>query len=1234
MNNLFLTKEDLIALLEDKEKSLQMFEDFLDDKVDIEATQDALNVLFDIVAKFGVEKDSNGQEIATPLAQKVIQKAEALVQNAENAVSNKRISSLNSDANQIKFDLITLSIYQEMGLVDKSLSANDLRPAEVSEIISRIDLNTKERREYSSLFVDAIMDDKALFECVPPRILADAYIEVKKLIATTNSKKKKDLLLKRFATLASRIDSLILDFSNELNYFYADSSNIADLYHGYQYMMKVRSADLKEQENQSKKTKQHNQQVKEAIEDNNSKLNSFLKEYDELWNLDKLTPENAEQVNKRWEEIKELLANETVSDDVLAACAKYQFLDENKQPIPQFLDSDGKQQLDFKPGYTLNPESRLAQIISLARHDVCMQNVGNLDSGNDGLVEEFHERVPWKFAEISMASQPIQEAIDTPLTQKYVDELWDNIEKNGADVSEETYQAFLDEEVNKTAGFAERLGDKIGTNASVLGRVFEPIENIDKLAKTRIEKDGASGRKQKIGVFKRILKTFGSAMAVSAGLTFVGKATGIAWAGAAIGTTLGIGHMVRQGLKWRKEQKRQGLSASMKRFFSDKRNWGPAVTTGLSSAAFICMATGNPELAAALGIGAITVGTSTNVANIYQDAINAGYSKGQAIAAAVAIGASGIAGAATGNLLMNSLVNYVNNHTDSTLFKDKHVIEGRTETVTHPGQRVYADGVIENNQRILNMWENPDTLQARMDALMNQGLSHDDAVRYLMAFHDATDHNLGNGYFQQIGMNPSDLSALRNSISGTEVQLTPESLRAFEHFNPHISATNTVGYVHGAAISHDLPANAAFDSQGNIVAGNDFFSTYVNNDAPIFEVTPPVTETIVTDPQTIFTPHELAFPTVGMFGTYEPKVIPNGYTERLGARAGALADRMSSIRKTKSRDPQPTNDENEVPDTQPEKDTGIDHDEPQQIDTGAEDRDSETQTNKSKKLFGHGFFHQAKEIIYKTMQATYHGLQKIQKGVQKMSIDHEKYKTQLEEEKTKRIVAENKRKIAQLQLDIDKLQKKLEAKIKREKLANNARRNEEQSQLDHEVLLNLKKLSAEVEKAKILSESGKDLKTAKKIELELSKLEEKLQEQEGRNSVAFGVGKNKKKEEGRQDVRKIRAEGNREVAAIEVDTAAKKADIVAKMAEGIRNLFKGPFRVNKHDVEAASYKLKLEEIKEGIEKLRAQKKESKLTQAQYNAAIAQLIKLSVKKLPKEDQEKLQKIIAEWAQRDL
>ncbi len=79
-----------------------------------------------------------------------------------------------------------------MNLVDKYISANNLTPSQVSKIISNIKLTDTQRKEYASLFIDTIMDDKTLFEEVPPRVLADAYLETKSLISGTKKKKEKE----------------------------------------------------------------------------------------------------------------------------------------------------------------------------------------------------------------------------------------------------------------------------------------------------------------------------------------------------------------------------------------------------------------------------------------------------------------------------------------------------------------------------------------------------------------------------------------------------------------------------------------------------------------------------------------------------------------------------------------------------------------------------------------------------------------------------------------------------------------------------------------------------------------------------------------------------------------------------------------------------------------------------------------------------------------------------------
>lgn len=885
----------------------------------LELDDNALTAFADFLMTFGVTQGADGKTMFnSKIAEQAAAKFEGIVATKEeqerNRATTNRIYSLNSDANQIKFDVITLGVYQAMGLVNANLDANNMTPSQIATEIDRVKLTNKQKTEYAARFVDVILPNVPLFESVPPSVLADAYTATRTAIERETDEQKKAALKQRFGTLASRIDSLIENFSAEMNHWYVNPSNLMDVHDGYVKMFDVRQPDLASAPNQA--TQRRNKRINDEINTCREKLAAAIKEYDELYHLTQLNPDNAEELKQRWIDLKTRLAGVDVTPETLAVAAKYHFKDENGNPIPQFLDENNQPSLEYRDGYKLDPNGRLAQVLNLSRNDVVMENVADLGTKVEdmNLSDMLNDALPWTISEISVpdeVAQGIAQAPNRMQDEAYVQQLWDDIKANGGSISDKGYQAALDAHVNNAAGFATRLGQKVGTDKDVVYMPFEAVQDIDKLASTRTEKEGAEGRKKKVGFFKRMAKNFGMAAAVSAGLTFIGKATGIAWAGAAVGTTIGVGNMIYQGFKWRKEQKKAGKPHGLKDFLKDKRNWGPAVATGLGIAATISMATGNPELAMGFGLGAVAAGTGSSAAMVYKDAINAGYTRGQALAGAIGVGASGILGAWAGNAAMNGLVNYVNNNTDSTLFKHGETVQTtneETRTTQHTEYetstvRQYADGVIDSNERLMleHNWETQASYDARISGLMDAGLSHDDAVRYLLAFHDATDHNLGPGYFDSIGMSPENLTALRNSINGTEINLTPESLAAFEHFNPHISEINQVGYFPGAPVDNQLPPNAMYDTNGVLVQGKELYTTYAEHSTPIYNdvtITTPVTvygtETVlVPGTETIFTPNELTgLAGFGTFGRYEPRVVPDNYITRLRERAGALADRI------------------------------------------------------------------------------------------------------------------------------------------------------------------------------------------------------------------------------------------------------------------------------------------------------------------------------------------------------
>lgn len=864
------------------EQANQILQNFVSGELEVDT--DTLATFCDFLNLFSAIRDENGNVQISELGRQALDKYNTLVDGMTvTQTYQNRIYSLNSDKNQMAFDVVSFGVFQSMGLIDKNKRVTDLSPAKIAQEIDSIQMSEKQQIEYAALFVDTIIADTQLFESVPPKILANAYTDARRKLLDAKDAKTRQQYQNRFETLARRIDFLIENFSTQVYYWYIDPANLMDVREGYEAMFNVRQRDLKEKPNQNTKTKAHNKKINDMIESGRKRLTDAIKEYEELYHLTKLNPENAEELKERWIDLKQRLSEiDLDSEETLAVIAKYQFMNKDGEPMPQFLDEKGNPSLEYKPGYKVNPDGRLAQIINLSRNNVTMQNVADLDTPvqNMDLKTMLDEEIPWTVSEISIPDEVINGIAQAPdrMTDKAaVEKLWDSIKENGGSISDPGYQAALDAHVNHAVGFAECLGHKIGHDKDVVFMPVEAVEEIDKLADARTE--GGKGRKQKIGLFKRIAKNFGMGAAVSAGLTFLGKATGVASIGAIVGTTIGVGNMIHQGLKWRREQQKAGKPHGLKAFISDKRNWAPAVTTGLGIAATISMATGNPELAMGFGLGAMAVGTGTSVVTTYNAAINAGYSRGGALAGAIGVGASGILGALAGRAAMNGLVNYVNNNTDSTLFKHTET----TETTRTEIERHYKDGVIANNERILNMWEDPATLDARLDGLMNAGLSRDDAVRYLLAFHDATDHNLGPEYFRSIGMPADQLAALRNSISGTEINLTPESLAAFDRFNPHISAINQVGYVEGAPTLNNLPANATVGSNGEFVTGKDFYTTYANHDSPFQNV--PVT---ITDVQEVLVANELDFPAgLGTFGIYEPKVEKE---RKLRGRTGSFAD--------------------------------------------------------------------------------------------------------------------------------------------------------------------------------------------------------------------------------------------------------------------------------------------------------------------------------------------------------
>ena len=162
-----------------------------------------------------------------------------------------------------------------MGLVPDDIDTANMTPDQVAAEIDKVKLTKDQRLEYAEKFVDVIIDDKDLFELVPPKILADAYVATKERIAESRGDAR-DAALNRFAVIASRIDYLSNDFANQMGYFYADPSNIADVYAGYKKMFEVRAVDLAPSEKNNAATAKYNADKLAQMQDNSHRLEQFI----------------------------------------------------------------------------------------------------------------------------------------------------------------------------------------------------------------------------------------------------------------------------------------------------------------------------------------------------------------------------------------------------------------------------------------------------------------------------------------------------------------------------------------------------------------------------------------------------------------------------------------------------------------------------------------------------------------------------------------------------------------------------------------------------------------------------------------------------------------------------------------------------------------------------------------------------------------------------------------------
>ncbi|MDO4161985.1 MAG: hypothetical protein Q4D80_03140 [Pseudomonadota bacterium] len=847
----------------------------------------------------------------------------------------KRWRSFNSDMNDMILDQARLATLADMGKVSEEETA-DSTPEHIIELLNKKmpELSDAELAEFESRMTDKLVAEyNDVFELLPPAVLAKAYTNYDQRIAGTNDENIKNELSARKEKVSARMSQLTEMLANEGrtwdDLYFADVTNIADVYDGYVKMFDVMDKNWRSPKDggaQAQKMRQGEYKLREEFD-----------KYKEEWNLKDLTEKDADRLQKRYEELSKELQSVEPDKDTAALVSNFKFLDAEGKVEPQFVDKAGNQSDSYSEGAKVIEGSKLDTAIRLAKQKILLENLGtDTKLKKEDLQQALSETLPETLYAFHVNAQVEKDVLENPkqftdkkFLRQFVADLADP--NKTMEVSHTAFEAGVQNAVNATAGYAGALAQTVGPDKSIIGSVFEPVKDFDKRKDARFE-NKTSKRAVRIEMLTRGIKGGLSAFLVSGAITAVGTmsaadagitaATGglNKMAGMAIGVTLGVAMTIKQVYSWHKRQKKEGKPAGLKALLKDRKMVMTIGTTALGAAALGFAATGNPGVAKTLGVGALVLGSANGMISNYQDSRKAGLGKLESAGWATYQTVMNTLGALGGRIGANAGIDaYNQKHPDNTLFQHEKVTVYK---VSDGVEVTYKDGVVDGAKNTLSKWYggNEDLLQQRVDEINNYNATHNthvDPYRYLLAAHDAGArtpdnillHNQGapdvhshgnhfvlaDGWSAETGISQETVGSLANSVTPDgHVNLSAESIKAFNQIDGHINQYNQVGYVNGAPYQDDkvLDFNASPDADGRYVQDShgDRYTTYADNKG-IFDEQQKYkyikTSNMIRNEE---------FDGVGMFG-----IMGNFLgIKKLKERAGALADRIIGKKVEKS----------------------------------------------------------------------------------------------------------------------------------------------------------------------------------------------------------------------------------------------------------------------------------------------------------------------------------------------
>ena len=792
----------------------------------------------------------------------------------------RRLRSADSDMNAYQIDLLSYDILRSMNNENRTV-VEELTPEEqvnqdklyttVRDAVAK--LSDADNAEFNDKFIDIVANNQQVLQGVPPKILAQTYVsltakmaEINQEIEKTDDEERKQQLNNEYGELwakknsiAGRIDELtdmlVADTHDDRDLFFADDTNVADVYDGYKQMFEVRTRDLETQQNEEHPNPDISAQI-QKMEQGQSALDEQYASYLNFYGMQNVTRDNAKDLDSRYDAIAKGLAKVELNDEIAsqvitqdsagrdvtlgALLSSVQFYDADGNVQPQFKDKDGNETTQWSPGAKVIEGSKLDQTIAMAKQLYVQHNLAsNEELTAEDMQKVLTEHVPQVLYATNVKSLIEKGVLETPDQYKDKATIDRNVDafvqevvsgERPMEIADHTFTSTKNSIVNQAYAYRGVLAKQLGVTKDdpiektpVLQKVCNHIKPLDARPQSRdaytvtpnVWKSYASETLQGMAAAAigtaRVKGAQLCAIGIAHAATGIGTATLLLGASAVIPAAL----TVKQIYSWRKEQKAQGKPTGFKALMKDKDMRWTLATTALTEAAVGCMfIPGAQPVAVALGVSALAIGVGRAAKNDYQKLRAAGVGKIKAVSAAV-VGAALKAG--TAYLVNKGMTSLFNNY-----FGDKvEHKEGSTRKETHTEIRETEEMRAGARETLEKFYKgNPEALQHDLDQVKAQlhAMGRDD-ISPEVFLRNACDagmntgvdtvnhvdgggvvHTHGNnrvmtdGWAQPRGVDPNDVHAL-GGIRGADgsINITDDALKGFDAVKGFVSVKNEIG---------------------------------------------------------------------------------------------------------------------------------------------------------------------------------------------------------------------------------------------------------------------------------------------------------------------------------------------------------------------------------------------------------------------------------------------------------